>query len=54
MGMLVDGKWTDEDRVTVNGRFERAESTFRDFITADGSSGFKAEPDRYHLYIAHN
>ncbi len=54
MGMLVDGKWTDEDRVNVGGRFVRSESTFRDFITADGSSGFKAEPGRYHLYISHN
>jgi len=30
------------------------ESQFRNFITADGSSGFKAEPGRYHLYIAYN
>ena len=26
--------------------------SFRHWITADGSSGFKAEPDRYHLYIS--
>ena len=26
---------------------------FRGRITADGSSGFKAEPGRYHLYVAH-
>ena len=25
-----------------------------DRITADGSSGFKAEPGRYHLYLAHS
>ena len=30
------------------------ESRFRDRITADGSSGFKAEAGRYHLYVAHN
>lgn len=55
MGMLVDGKWTDEDgRRHVKGRFERGDSQFRDWITADGSSGFKAEPGRYHLYVAHN
>lgn len=24
---------------------------FRNWITADGSSGFKAEPNRYHLYV---
>ena len=27
-------------------------SIFRDRITADGSSGFKAEAGRYHLYVA--
>ncbi len=36
----------------TKGRFKRKESEFRDQITADGSSGFKAEPDRYHLYVA--
>jgi putative glutathione S-transferase len=30
----------------------RKESSFRDLVTADGSSGFKAEPDRYHLYVS--
>jgi putative glutathione S-transferase len=25
---------------------------FRDWITVDGSSGFKAEADRYHLYVS--
>lgn len=25
---------------------------FRNWITADGSSGFKAEPNRYHLYVS--
>ncbi len=36
------------------GEFRRADSRFRDRITADGSSGFKAEPARYHLYVAHS
>jgi len=54
MGMLVNGKWTDRRPAAVAGRFVRPESQFRNFITADGSSGFKAEPGRYHLYIAYN
>ena len=56
MGMLIDGAWTDEDvrNTDKGGAFQRVESGFRDFVTADGSSGFKAEPGRYHLYIAHN
>jgi len=28
-------------------------STFRNWITKDGSSGFKAEKDRYHLYVSY-
>ena len=30
----------------------RSESQFRDWITADGATGFKAEAGRYHLYVA--
>jgi putative glutathione S-transferase len=33
------------------GEFVRAAYPFRGRITADGSSGFRAEPGRYHLYI---
>ena len=36
-----------------DGEFQRVESVFREFITADGSSGFQAEPGRYQLYVAH-
>lgn len=35
-----------------SGEFVRQEYTIRDRITADGSSGFKAEPGRYHLYVS--
>jgi putative glutathione S-transferase len=53
LGMLVEGEWTThgipKDR---DGRFVRAETSFRDWVTADGSSGYKAEPGRYHLYLA--
>ena len=54
MGLLVEGKWQDKwyDTKSTGGRFVRGKSQFRDWITADGSSGFKAEPDRYHLYIS--
>ena len=56
MGVLIDGKWTDGElpqETGETGQFKRADSIFRDRITADGSSGFKAEPGRYHLYVAH-
>lgn len=55
MGMVINGEWIDDDekyRNPTGGAFVRAESIFRDFITADGSSGFKAEPGRYHLFLA--
>jgi glutathionyl-hydroquinone reductase len=60
MGMLVDGKWHDVwyDTKASKGRFVRSESQFRNWVTADGSAGpsgkagFRAEPDRYHLYVS--
>jgi len=41
-------KETDE-----KGAFVRQQSAFREKVTADGSSGFKAEPGRYHLYVCY-
>jgi glutathionyl-hydroquinone reductase len=40
-------------KTATDGSFVRGEYTIRDRITADGSSGFKAEPGRYHLYISY-
>lgn len=53
LGQLVEGKWVSKrEQEDTQGRFIRPSTTFRDRITADGSSGFKAERDRYHLYIS--
>ena len=60
MGLLVDGQWQDKwyDTKKSGGRFERSESRFRDWITRDGrpaegrTRAFRAEPDRYHLYVS--
>jgi putative glutathione S-transferase len=62
--MLVDGKWTDTwqpvQAKDEKGGFVRQESTFRNWITADGSpgptgeGGFPAEAGRYHLYVSLN
>ena len=57
MGVLIEGTWRDEElpqETSTGGEFKRVESAFRDRITADGSSGFKAEAGRYHLYAAWN
>jgi putative glutathione S-transferase len=61
MGLLIDGKWQDAwyDTKASGGKFERSAAKFRDWITAGGSagpsgtSGFKAEAGRYHLYVSH-
>jgi len=55
MGLLVDGEWKDQwyDTDSTGGRFVRSEAAFRDRVTADGSSGFKAESGRYHLYVSY-
>ena len=37
---------------TPAGSFKRQPNAFRDRITADGSSGYRAEPGRYHLYVS--
>ena len=54
MGVLVEGEWVDRgyDTAKTGGAFVREESRFRDTVTADGSSGFPAEPGRYHLYVS--
>src|SRR5215204_3293985 len=52
-GAFVQGEWkTERQWQNTNGRFVRATTSFRDRVTADGSSGFPAEAGRYHLYIA--
>lgn len=53
LGILKDGKWLSErEQEDSKGRFVRPSTTFRSQITADSSSGLKAEPGRYHLYIS--
>ena len=60
MGMLIKGKLVDDwlEKEIDDGDFKRMESTFRSWVTVDGSAdpsgeaGFNAEPDRYHLYVS--
>ena len=69
MGEIINGQWiTDEDvKATqtaayerTSGKFERSKTVFRNWVTEDGSagssgsSGFKAEAGRYHLFAALN
>jgi len=60
--MLIDGKWTAEwhpvQAKDEKGGFVRQTSSFRNWVTPDGSAGptgeggFAAEAGRYHLYVA--
>lgn len=54
MGLLVEGNWVDKwyDTKSTNGKFVRTTTQFRNKITKDGETGFKAEKGRYHLYIS--
>jgi glutathionyl-hydroquinone reductase len=53
LGMMVKGKWmTEREQEDSKGHFLRPATTFRNWVTADGSSGFQAEANRYHLYIS--
>lgn len=60
MGLLVDGHWQDKwyDTESNGGRFKRENAGFRNWVTVDGSAGpsgqggFKAEANRYHLYVS--
>jgi glutathionyl-hydroquinone reductase len=60
--MLVNGKWTEDwqpvQATDAKGGFVRQVSSFRNWVTPDGSAGptgeggFAAAADRYHLYVA--
>ncbi len=53
MGMLVNGTWRDDDPPPDSlGRFVRPDSIFRERVSRDGSTRFKAEAGRYQLVTA--
>jgi putative glutathione S-transferase len=59
VGKLIEGVWSGRHSPpNKDGRFVRAETQFRNWVTADGSpgptgeGGFKAERGRYHLYVS--
>ncbi|MPW06439.1 glutathione S-transferase family protein [Paraburkholderia sp. CNPSo 3155] len=60
MGLLVNGEWQDRwyDTASTGGRFVRKDAAFRNWVSADGSpgpsgrGGFRADADRYHLYVS--
>lgn len=61
MGKLMDGKWVANDAIETDedGEFKRKPTSYRNWITPDGSvgptgeAGFRAETGRYHLYVSY-
>lgn len=69
MGKLINGAWITGENLKAaealayeksDGKFERGTAGFRNRVIEDGSAGpsgeagFRAEPDRYHLFAALN
>jgi len=59
LGIMIDGVWhRDDPPPSEDGRYHRARSPLRNWITPDGSAGpsgtagYRAEAERYHLVIA--
>jgi glutathionyl-hydroquinone reductase len=63
MGLLIDGVWHAQDPDAAKagadgGRYVRAETAFRNWVTPDGRpgptghDGFAASAGRYHLYVS--
>ncbi|HMK71524.1 MAG TPA: glutathione S-transferase family protein [Xanthobacteraceae bacterium] len=59
LGLLERGDWRQDDPSRIrDGHFVRPPTTYRNFVTADGSpgptgeGGFPAEAGRYHLYVS--
>jgi len=54
VGYLLNGEWHTGwyDTSASGGEFVREDSRFRQWVTVDGRSGFRAEPGRYHLYVS--
>ncbi len=61
MGKLIEGAWVSDstNAKKTSGQFERTETSFRSWITRNGSAGssgtggFAAQSGRYHLYVSY-
>ena len=53
MGLLIDGRWSAEQPVNDrSGRFIRAKTQYRHWVSEAVRSAFAVEPGRYHLYVS--
>lgn len=56
MGHLEQGRWRRDDEPfgkRENGAFVRADSSIRNWVRRDGSTPFRPEAGRYHLYVSY-
>ena len=55
MGYMDNGVWRvgETPKRIQGGHYVRPETQFRGRVSASGDGGHKAEPGRYHLYVAH-
>lgn len=54
MGQLIRGEWVSDAQVIAleKGRYVRQPSQFKSFVSPDGSTEYRAERGRYHLYVS--
>ena len=53
LGQMINGRWSCEwTERSDKGEFKRMTTQFRNWVKADGSTEFVAEPNRYHLYVS--
>lgn len=55
MGFLSEGEWVSDEASPVFGSkkaFDRKPTVFHGVLSRDGSTGFPADPSRYHLYVS--
>jgi putative glutathione S-transferase len=53
--VMIDGVWQGDvpDKAEIAALRAAGRTAFRGWVAADGSSGFPAEPERYHLYVSY-
>ena len=54
MGMLIEGRWTEEDRVIRDGAYRRPTSRFAAELDAATIAGLGSQPGRFHLIASHS
>ncbi|GFE71991.1 glutathione S-transferase family protein [Chroococcus sp. FPU101] len=53
VGIMIEGKWTTNwNAREQKGVYNSIPTTFRNYVSANGASEFKAEAGRYHLYVS--